>query len=258
MGKVISIFNQKGGVGKTTTTINLSAGVAAKNKNVLVVDMDPQGNSTSGLGVNLDEIKFDIYDVLAESCETEEAVIATKSKGVVAIPSGIDLAGLEVELAKADDWDYILREKVRDVSDKFDYIFIDCPPSLGILSLMSLYASDFVLIPVQAEYYALEGIGQLFETIEMVRQNKNKNLDILGVVMCMYDMRNKLSKEVLDEVRKVFKDKVFDTKILRNVRLAEAPSYGENIFTYDYLSRGAWNYRALSKEFLDRIDKYDK
>lgn len=257
MGKVISIFNQKGGVGKTTTTINLSAGVAAKNKKVLVVDMDPQGNSTSGLGADAENANFDIYDVLSSDIKTGEAIIPTGSAGVKVIPSGIDLAGLEVELAKIGDWDYILKKKLEEIKDNFDYIFIDCPPSLGILSLMSLYASDFVLIPVQAEYYALEGIGQLFDTIEMVRKNMNRNLDVLGVVMCMYDMRNRLSKEVLDEVRNVFGDKVFDTKILRNVRLAEAPSYGKNIFDYDIFSRGARNYRALSKEFLNRIDKYD-
>lgn len=253
MGKIIGIFNQKGGVGKTTTAINLAAGLGRRNKTVLLVDLDPQGNATSGLGIDKSSLEYNVYDLILGHEDADQVILETNAKNLSLIPSGIELAGLEIELAHSNDWHYIVRNGLSSISDKFDVIIVDCPPSLGILSIMALIASDYVLIPIQSEFYALEGTGQLLETIEMVRENYNPELEVLGVVMVMHDARTKLSGDVIEEVRRVFGDAVFKTVINRNVRLAEAPSYGMSIFDYDRISKGAWNYRALSKEVIDRM-----
>lgn len=253
MGKTIGIFNQKGGVGKTTTAINLAAGLGQRNKKVLLIDLDPQGNATSGLGIEKDSLEANIYDNLHSDTPMSETIVETNGKNLSLVPSGIELAGLEIELAHGDDWHYKIKESIEEVKEDFDIIIIDCPPSLGILSIMALIASDYVLIPIQSEFYALEGTGQLLETIEMVKENYNENLEILGVIMVMHDARTRLSSDVVEEVRGVFGDAVFKTIINRNVRLAEAPSYGMSIFDYDRISKGAWNYRSLSKEVIDRM-----
>lgn len=253
MGKIIGIFNQKGGVGKTTTAINLGAGLGRRNQKVLLVDLDAQGNATSGLGLDKRDLELNVYDIIIEDVDPSEVILDTSAKNLSIIPASIDLAGMEVELANTGDWQYKLKEKLESIRDEYDIILIDCPPSLGILSLMGLIASDYVLIPIQSEFYALEGTTQLLETIEMVKENFNSNLEVIGVVLVMHDARTRLASDVLDEVTGVFGDLVFKTLINRNVRLAEAPSYGLSIFDYDKISRGAWNYRSLSKEVLERI-----
>lgn len=257
MGKTIGIFNQKGGVGKTTTAINLAAGLGRRNKKVLLIDLDPQGNATSGLGIDKDSLELNVYDAIHNGVAMVDTVIGTNAKNLWLVPSDIDLAGLEIELAQTDDWHHLIKESIVEIKDDYDIIIIDCPPSLGILSIMSLIASDYVLVPIQSEFYALEGTGQLLETIKMVQGNYNPELEILGVVMVMHDSRTRLSSDVVEEVRNVFGDAVFKTLINRNVRLAEAPSYGMSIFDYDRISKGAWNYRALSKEILDRMGEDD-
>lgn len=253
MGKIISIFNQKGGVGKTTTSINLSAGLGRKNKKVLLIDLDPQGNATSGLGIDKTALEGSVYDLITNEKTFNDIKIESSAKNVHIVPGGIDLAGLEIELSKTDYWHNILKEKTESIKDDYDMIIIDCPPSLGIISLMGLIASDYVIIPIQSEFYALEGTSQLLETINMVQENYNNNLEILGVVMVMHDSRTRLASDVVDEVKNAFDNLVFKTIINRNVRLAEAPSYGLSIFDYDRISKGSWNYKALSKEVIDRI-----
>ena len=250
MGKIVSIFNQKGGVGKTTTSINLAAGVGMLGKKVLLVDIDPQGNSTSGLGVEKNKVENLIYDVLASGIPIEESIYKTSAENVMIIPSNNQLAGLEIEFARADHWEKSLKLELDKIRNDFDYIFIDCPPSLGILSVMGLIASDSVLIPIQCEYYALEGVSQLFETIEIVKNNYNPNLDIEGVVLSMFDGRTNLSIQVVEEVKAFFKGKVYVNIIPRNVRLAEAPSYGLSIMDYDKKSKGAEAYMDLAEEFI--------
>lgn len=251
MGKIVSIFNQKGGVGKTTTSINLSAGVGRLGKKVLLVDIDPQGNSTSGLGIDKLEVEKLIYDVLALDLPLEDAIYKTSAENVDIIPSNNQLAGLEIELARTGNWEESLRNELQKIREKYDYIFIDCPPSLGILSVLGLIASDSVIIPIQCEYYALEGVSQLFETIELVKKSFNPNLDIEGVVLSMFDGRTNLSIQVVEEVKAFFKGKVYTNIIPRNVRLAEAPSYGLSIMDYDEKSKGAEAYSDLAEEFLD-------
>lgn len=250
VGKIISIFNQKGGVGKTTTSINLSAGVGRLDKKVLLVDLDPQGNSTSGLGLDKDGDENKLYDVLALDIPIKDAIYESSAKNVNIIPSNNELAGLEIELARLGGWETLLRDKLAMVKDEYDFIFIDCPPSLGILSVLGLIASDSVIIPIQCEYYALEGVSQLFETIQLVKANFNPNLQIEGVVLSMFDGRTNLSIQVVDEVKSFFKGKVYTSIIPRNVRLAEAPSHGLSIMDYDDKSRGTEAYEELAEEFL--------
>ncbi len=254
MGKVISIFNQKGGVGKTTTSINLSAGLGKLGKNILLIDLDPQGNSTSGLGLEKREIEYLIYDVLAMDLPIHEAIFPTSAENLSIIPSNNQLAGLEIELAKEGNWEERLKSKLDVIKDDYDFIFIDCPPSLGILSVISLIASDSVIIPIQCEYFALEGVSQLFETIELVKKSYNPNLEIEGVVLSMFDGRTNLSIQVVDEVKNFFKGKVYTSIIPRNVRLAEAPSHGLSIMDYDLKSKGAESYMDLAEEFLDLME----
>lgn len=254
MGKVVAIFNQKGGVGKTTTSINLSAGVAKLGKKVLLIDLDPQGNSTSGLGLDKDSFENTVYDVLANNVDVEDILAESSAEGVTLLPSNSDLSGIEVELAREGDWEEILKFKLESIKDKFDYIFIDCPPSLGILSVTGLIASDSVIIPIQCEYYALEGVSQLFKTIKLVRESFNPDLEIEGVVLSMFDGRTNLSIQVVEEVKAYFKGKVYTSIIPRNVRLAEAPSHGLSIIDYDNRSKGAEAYRELSSEFLEYVE----
>lgn len=255
MGKIISIFNQKGGVGKTTTTINLSAGVGKLGKKVLVVDIDPQGNATSGLGVDKNEDLPIIYDVLVNNSDVRDSIRKTSAENVDIIPANNELAGLEIELAKEGNWENILRNILVDIKDEYDFIFIDCPPSLGILSVIGLIASHSVIIPIQCEYYALEGVSQLFETIKLVRRGLNPNLEIEGVVLSMFDGRTNLSIQVVEEVKGFFKGKVYVSLIPRNVRLAEAPSHGLSIMDYDIKSKGSEAYMDLAEEFLDLVEE---
>ena len=254
MGKVISIFNQKGGVGKTTTSINLSAGLGKLGKNILLIDLDPQGNSTSGLGLEKRDMEHLIYDVLAMDLPIIEAIFPTSAENLSIIPSNSQLAGLEIELAKEGSWEERLKNKLDRIKDNYDFIFIDCPPSLGILSVISLIASDSVIIPIQCEYFALEGVSQLFETIELVRRSYNPDLEIEGVVLSMFDGRTNLSIQVVEEVKSFFKGKVYTSIIPRNVRLAEAPSHGLSIMDYDIKSKGAESYMELAEEFLDLME----
>lgn len=249
MGKIISIANQKGGVGKTTTSVNLSTVLAKKGKKVLLIDADPQGNATSGLGIDKEQ-QFSVYDVLIEDIEVENTLQRTKIKNLDLCPSNINLAGAEVQLVGVKDRENRLKEKLDKIRDSYDFIIIDCPPSLGLVTLNSFTASDSVLIPVQCEYYALEGLGQLINTIDLVRRSTNKCLTIEGALLTMYDSRTNLSNQVVKEVKKYFNNKVYKNIIPRNVRLSEAPSYGMPITMYDPRSKGAKAYEKFTKEFL--------
>lgn len=250
MGKAIAIFNQKGGVGKTTTNINLAASLALKGKKVLVLDIDPQGNTTSGLGVSKKTLKLSIYELLTDdTVNAKDAILHTDTKGLDIIPASVQLAGAEVELVRMEGREERLKNAIDEIKGRYDYIFIDCPPSLGLLTINSLTAVDSVLIPIQCEFYALEGVSQLMHTIEIVRKNLNSDLEIEGVVLSMFDGRTNLSIQVVEEVKKYFKEKVYTTVIPRNVRLAEAPSYGMPIFQYDPHSAGAEAYNEFAEEF---------
>ena len=256
MGKVISVANQKGGVGKTTTTVNLGTILAKKGKKVLLIDADPQGNATSGLGVEK-EVEVSTYDILVNDSTLEEAIQDTIIKHLKVCPANMNLAGAEVELVSMMSREQRLKEKLEPVKDKFDYILIDCPPSLGLITLNSFTASDSVLIPVQCEYFALEGLGQLLNTINLVKKHLNKNIVIEGALLTMYDIRTNLSNQVVKEVKKYFENKVYKTVIPRNVRLSEAPSYGMPITEYDPRSKGAKSYIKFTKEFL-KINEEEK
>ncbi|AMB94026.1 ParA family protein [Aerococcus sanguinicola] len=254
MGKVIAVANQKGGVGKTTTTVNLAACLAYNDKKVLLIDSDAQGNASSGLGINKAEVEEDIYDVLINGKDLADVTLPSSRENVDVVPATLQLAGAEVELTNVPHREQRMKEAIAAVRDQYDYIFIDCPPSLGHLTLNAFTAADSVLIPVQSEYYALEGLSQLLNTIQLVQKHFNPHLKLEGVLMTMYDARTNLSNEVVQEVRKYFGDKVYDTLIPRNVRLSEAPSYGLAIIDYDKRSRGAEVYLELAKEVLANDD----
>jgi chromosome partitioning protein len=252
MAKIITIANQKGGVGKTTTSINLAAGVAVAEFPTLLIDMDPQANSTSGLGIDPRSLSKNIYEVLINGVEPAEAIIKTEMPFLSVLPSTINLVGAEVELVDMEKREFVLSGIVEKVRNDYEYIFIDCPPSLGLLTLNGLVATDTVLIPVQCEYYALEGLGQLLNTVNIVQKNLNPRLEIEGVLMTMFDGRLRLSNQIVEEVRKFFGEKVYSTIISRNVRLSEAPSYGKPVLLYEAISSGARNYMDLAREFLTR------
>ena len=257
MGKIIAIANQKGGVGKTTTSVNLSALLAKKGKKVVLIDADPQGNATSGLGVDKD-VEKSLYDVLINEEPVAGTLQDTVEKNLKICPSNMNLAGAEVELVSQMSREHRLKEQLEGIKDKFEYIFIDCPPSLGLITLNSFTAADSVLIPVQCEYYALEGLGQLLNTINLVKKHLNKSLEIEGALLTMYDIRTNLSNQVVKEVKKYFDDRVYKTVIPRNVRLSEAPSFGMPITMYDPKSKGARSYEKLAKEFLKMEEAKEK
>ena len=254
MGKVISVANQKGGVGKTTTTVNLSTMLAKKGKRVLLIDTDPQGNATSGLGITK-ELELSVYDVLVGDTEMVETLQESNIKNLTVCPSNISLAGAEVELVSMMSREQRLKTKLDEIKDNYDYILIDCPPSLGLVTLNAFTASDSVLIPVQCEYFALEGLGQLLNTVNLVKKHLNKNLEIEGALLTMYDARTNLSNQVVKEVKKYFENKVYKTVIPRNVRLSEAPSYGMPISLYDPKSKGAKAYEKFTKEIIKNNEK---
>lgn len=250
MSKVIAVTNQKGGVGKTTTAVNLSACLAYKGKRVLVVDCDPQGNATSGFGTEKEKIKASVYDCLVNPDKTFDAVMRTKYGNLSIIPSSPELSAAEIELATEENREYILKNALDKVKNDYDYVIIDSPPALGMLSINIMTAANSVLVPIQCEYYALEGLTQLINSIRNVKKHSNSKLDIEGIVATMYDARTNLSAQVLEEVKKYFPDKVYKTVIPRNIRLSEAPSFGEPIIRYDITSKGAEAYFELSKELM--------
>lgn len=252
MGKIISIANQKGGVGKTTTAINLAASLAAIEHTTLIVDIDPQSNTTSGLGIEAKTVTNSIYEVMVGGVDATDAIIETDLPFLELIPSHINLVGAEIEMIDREKRERILEKAMTGLKDKYDFIIIDCPPSLGLLTINALTVSDSVLIPVQCEYFALEGLGQLLNTIKIVRQHLNTDLEIEGVLLTMYDTRTRLSDQVSEEVRKYFDDRVFESIIKRNIRLAEAPSFGKPALLYDSTSVGAKNYLSLGREIIHR------
>ena len=252
MGAIIGIANQKGGVGKTTTAINLASSLAIAEKKTLLIDIDPQGNSTSGVGIDKNKVDISTYDVLLGDASIVECIRDTEIGYLQILPSNINLVGAEIELVGVTNREYLLKNSLFPIRDDYEFIIIDCPPSLGLLTINTLTAADSLIIPIQCEYYALEGLGQLLNTIRLVQRQLNPGLEIHGVLLTMYDSRLNLSKQVAEEARKFFADKVFDTVIRRNVRLSEAPSFGRPIMLYDILCTGSANYMNLAKEVLAR------
>ena len=252
MAKTVSILNQKGGVGKTTTAVNLTAAVGLADKKVLLVDIDPQGNATSGFGINKREIKNSSYEVLTSEIKASEAIITTEFEGVDVIPANMNLAGAELEIIDMKNRESILKNALAEIWDKYDYIFLDCPPSLGLITLNALTASDTFLVPIQCEYYALEGLSQLMATARKIKRMYNPYLDIEGVLLTMYDGRLNLTQQVVNEVKRFFPKKVYSTTIPRNVRLSEAPSFGQPIMYFDKNSKGSVAYTTLCDEFLSQ------
>ena len=252
MGKIIAIANQKGGVGKTTTSVNLAASLGVLEKKVLLIDADPQANATSGLGLDVESIEKGTYQLLEHTVTAEETILETSAPNVSIIPAHIDLVAIEIELVDKEQREYMLKTVISDLRSQYDYILIDCAPSLGLLTLNALTASDSVIIPIQCEYFALEGLGKLLNTIKSVQKIHNKELDIEGLLLTMYDARLRLSNQVVEEVQKHFTEMVFETIIQRNVRLSEAPSYGESIISYDASSKGASNYLSLAQEIIKK------
>lgn len=258
MGKVISIANQKGGVGKTTTAINLAASLAAIEHPTIVIDIDPQSNTTSGLGIDSKTVTNSIYEVMIGSADVNDAIRQTELDFLDLVPAHINLVGAEIEMIDREERERILKKAIADLRERYDFVIIDCPPSLGLLTINALTASDSIVIPVQCEYFALEGLGQLLNTIKIVRQHLNPELDIEGVLLTMYDSRTRLSNQVAEEVKRYFDDRVFKSVISRNVRLAEAPSFGKPALLYDSTSVGSKNYLSLAREVIKRNRKMFK
>lgn len=258
MGKVIAIANQKGGVGKTTTAINLAASLAAIEHPTIVIDIDPQSNTTSGLGIDSKTVTNSIYEVMIGSTDVNDAIRQTELDFLDLVPAHINLVGAEIEMIDREERENILKKAIADLRDRYDFVIIDCPPSLGLLTINALTASDSIAIPVQCEYFALEGLGQLLNTIKIVRQHLNPELDIEGVLLTMYDTRTRLSNQVAEEVKRYFDDRVFKSVISRNVRLAEAPSFGKPALLYDSTSVGAKNYLSLAREIIKKNRKLFK
>jgi chromosome partitioning protein len=252
MGKIIAIANQKGGVGKTTTSVNLAASLGVLEKKVLLIDADPQANASSGLGIDVEGVEIGSYQVLEHSATPEEATVACSAPNVSVIPAHIDLVAIEIELVDKENREYMLKQALESIKDKYDYIIIDCAPSLGLLTLNALTAADSVVIPIQCEYFALEGLGKLLNTIKSVQKIHNPSLDIEGLLLTMYNSHLRLSNQVVEEVQKHFNNMVFDTIIHRNVKLSEAPSFGESIINYDATSKGATNYLNLAEEIIKK------
>ena len=255
MGKIIAIANQKGGVGKTTTSVNLAASLGILEKKVLLIDADPQANASSGLGIDIESISIGTYQILEHSNTPQEAIITCSAPNVWIIPSHIDLVAIEIELVDKEHREYMLKQALESVKDDYDYILIDCAPSLGLLTLNALTAADSVVIPIQCEYFALEGLGKLLNTIKSVQKIHNPDLDIEGLLLTMFDSRLRLSNQVVEEVQKHFSEMVFKTIIQRNVKLSEAPSFGESIINFDATSRGATNYLSLAQEIIKKNSK---
>lgn len=252
MGKIIAIANQKGGVGKTTTSVNLAASLGVLEKKVLLIDADPQANASSGLGIDIETVDIGTYQLIEHSNTPEEAIMSCSSPNVDIIPAHIDLVAIEIELVDKENREYMLKQALASVKDKYDYILIDCAPSLGLLTLNALTAADSVVIPIQCEYFALEGLGKLLNTIKSVQKIHNPELDIEGLLLTMFDSRLRLSNQVVEEVQKHFNDMVFNTIIQRNVKLSEAPSFGESIINFDATSKGATNYLSLAQEIIKK------
>ncbi len=250
-GRIIAITNQKGGVGKSTTAVNMSAYLSSFGHRTLLIDLDPQSNSSSGMGINAGDTRKSTYDILINNLDPHEAIVETSCEGLYLLPSSIQLAGAEVEMVSSLRREYLLSEAVKKIEEEYEYIIIDCPPALGLLTINALSAAREVIIPIQCEYYALEGLGQLLNTIELVRENLNEHLRISGAIMTMYDSRTRLADQVVDEVKSHFKEKVYNTTIPRNIRLSEAPSYGKPILDYDPDCRGAQAYKEFTKEVIN-------